>query len=102
MIAKKAEQLLTEARETDQGTAAAVLFNGHDFTQTLIAVCGAEELPKHESSGETTLYVVFGALNLVLENDTLGLEKGVLVEVPAGEHAIQATEDCAFLITGSK
>lgn len=104
MTSIKKKQLLTEASEAKDGTAAVVIYNGEDFTQTLIAIEGAKELPTHAHANETTIYVLEGAVNLLWDEGKQGegLEKGDLAVVPQEDHSIQATLDSVILVTGAK
>lgn len=95
---------LDRARASAGGRSATTLYGGHERTlrQTLIALCGGEELEEHESPGEATLYVVSGRVRLTSgEVEWVGMSGDLLV-IPEARHALAAAEDAVVLLTVAK
>ena len=57
-----AREQLEAARRTTAGRAARSVFGGHEHVmrQTVIALCGGQQLAEHDNPGEATVYVLRG------------------------------------------
>lgn len=59
-----------------------------------------KSLPEHRAPGAITVQCLEGRLRFTADTQSLELEPGQLVALPAGErHAVLALEDSSFLLT---
>jgi quercetin dioxygenase-like cupin family protein len=95
------EQLLRAAKDAPAGRASHTVIGGsdHGLRQTVIALRGGEELAEHASPGEATLYVLHGAVELRVGEQTQALTVGELSEIAPLPHSLMATEDAVVLLT---
>ncbi|GHJ61022.1 hypothetical protein NOK12_35400 [Nocardioides sp. OK12] len=72
---------------------------GYALHQTLIALAAGHGLDEHRHTGEATLQVVHGTVDLVTSDDTVRLRTGDHAVVPAAAHSVAASEDSVVLLT---
>jgi quercetin dioxygenase-like cupin family protein len=99
-----AREQLEAARRTTAGRAARTAFGGHEHVmrQTVIALCGGQQLAEHDNPGEATVHVLRGRVRLVAGDASWEGRQGDLLIVPPGSHHLEAIEDAAILLTVAK
>lgn len=100
-LTEVAEQLLTQAENSDSGRAAQTVYGGHDrvLRQTVTALAAGHELAEHEKRGEVTLQVLNGRVRLTTGDDAWEGTAGDLVAIPSARHALAAVERSAIWLT---
>lgn len=97
----QARQQLKLAAEAPSGRSAKTIYGGHEcaLRQTVVALVSGRRLEEHNSPGESTVHVISGHVQLQTGDATWEGSPGDFLIVPQARHAIEATEDSAFLLT---
>lgn len=92
---------LASALASNNGRSAVTVCGGRDaqLRQTVMALRAGEGLSEHSSPGEATLQVLTGSITLRTADESWHGTVGDLMPIPAEVHAVDALEDCAFLLT---
>ena len=99
-----ARQQMELALTAGGGHTAETVFGGHEkvLRQTVVAMIAGARLAEHENPGEATVLVLNGRLRLSAADLSWDAAQGDLLIVPDSRHSIEASEDCAFLLTVAK
>jgi len=62
-------------------------------------LAAGNKLAEHDLSGESTVLVISGQLNLVSGEKSWKGSAGDLLVIPDARHSVEAIEDVAFLLT---
>ncbi len=92
------------ARQASSGRSAHTVYGGHEHVlrQTLIALAASHKLDEHDNPGEATVHVLHGRVRLSTGDVEWNGSPGDLLIVPAAQHALEAIEDSAVLLTVAK
>ncbi|MFC8178576.1 MULTISPECIES: cupin domain-containing protein [Nocardiaceae] len=96
-----ARQQLKLAVGTSSGRSSQTVYGGHQrhLRQTVVALAAGNKLAEHDLSGESTVLVISGQLNLVSGEKSWKGSAGDLLVIPDARHSVEAIEDVAFLLT---
>lgn len=72
---------------------------GHLLNQTLIALRAGSQLSEYENTGEATIQILHGHVQLVVDTRTCTGVAGDIIVVPQSRHALKAAEDSVVLLT---
>ena len=100
-LTELAAMALASALASNNGRSAVTVCGGRDaqLRQTVMALRAGEGLSEHSSPGEATLQVLTGSITLRTSDQSWHGKVGDLMPIPAEVHAVDALEDCAFLLT---
>ncbi len=92
---------LSLARSASSGRSAHTVVGGHERTlrQTVIALAAGRSLDEHETSGEATVHVLTGRVQLRAGTNSWEGSPGDLLTVPDARHSLHAVEDSTVLLT---
>ncbi|HZQ34757.1 MAG TPA: cupin domain-containing protein [Dehalococcoidia bacterium] len=80
--------------------AARTLVKQGDLRVVLTAMRSGTSLKEHSAEGALTIYCVDGRMQVSAAGCTLDLQPGDLIALDGGvQHSVDATLDCAFLLT---
>lgn len=91
-------QALDKARKAENGRHAELLVNDGPLRQSVIALRRGVRLPEHNSPPAASMQVVRGSVRVTGQEET-ELRAGDLEALTHFRHAVEALEDCAFLLT---
>jgi len=98
-LSSMAEKLLREATFATSGRAALTLARGDDMTVVLTAMTAGTVLPEHRAPGPATVMTLSGSIVFSTRTEKITLEQDKVVVFTADVfHAVEASEDSAFLI----
>lgn len=99
-----ARQQLKLAKTATSGRSSQTLVGGHSHSlrQTVVALTAGQSLAEHDNSGDATVYVLTGILELVSGTNVWKGSAGDLLSVPHARHSVRAIEDVTFLLTVAK
>jgi quercetin dioxygenase-like cupin family protein len=87
----------------ESGVLSKVLLQDNHCQYTLFCLAADTEISEHTSPRNATVHVLAGKGRLTLAGETIDLEPGVFVVMPAhAPHALSAVENLAFLLTLSE
>jgi quercetin dioxygenase-like cupin family protein len=77
------------------------VYGGHSrkLRQTVVALAAGNKLAEHDLSGESTVLVLSGKLELISGEKTWKGSTGDLLVIPDARHSVEALEDVSFLLT---
>lgn len=95
------DELAAAAASASNGRCARTVHLGPDRSvrHTVVALAAGAELAEHDSPGEAVLQVLRGEVVLSAGPQSWTLGVGDLAPIPPLRHAVQATRDCAFLLS---
>ncbi len=98
-----ARQQLERAASSGRNAADTVV-GGHEriLRQTVVGMTAGSEMSEHANPGEATIYVLIGAVRLVVGDDQWDGRTGDLLLIPDARHSLLALEDAAILLTVAK
>lgn len=83
----------------EAGILSKVILKDNSCQYTLFCLAAGTEITEHTASRNATIHVLEGQGELTLEGQTIALEAGTFVVMPArAPHALNATENLAFLL----
>ncbi|HBE16484.1 MAG TPA: cupin domain-containing protein [Cyanobacteria bacterium UBA11149] len=83
----------------EAGILSKVILKDNYCQYTLFCLAAGTEITEHTASRNATIHVLEGQGELTLEGQTIALEAGIFVVMPArAPHALNATENLAFLL----
>lgn len=91
-------QAMHLARTADHGRHAELLVSDGPLRQTVIALRRGVRLPEHNSPPAASMQVVRGSVRVTGQEES-ELHAGDLEALTHYRHAVEALEDCAFLLT---
>ena len=91
-------QAMNQARTAENGRHADLLVNDGPLRQTVIALRRGVRLPEHNSPPAASIQVVRGSLRVTGQEEA-ELRAGDLEALTHFRHAVEALEDCAFVLT---
>ena len=91
-------QALDKARKAENGRHAELLVNDGPLRQSVIALRRGVRLPEHNSPPAASMQVVRGSVRVTGQEEA-ELRAGDLEALTHFRHAVEALEDCAFLLT---
>jgi quercetin dioxygenase-like cupin family protein len=102
-----AEKLMGEATSATSGRASLTLAHGDEMTVVLVALKAGNTLEEHTAPAAATVITLSGNIIFTTSAEKITLEQGEAVTFTADIlHAVDASEDSAFLIvigsTGTK
>lgn len=89
---------MTMARTAENGRHAEVLVSDGPLRQSVIALRRGVRLPEHNSPPAASIQVVRGSVRVTGQEEA-ELRAGDLDALTHFRHAVEALEDCAFLLT---
>lgn len=89
---------LTTALTADNGRHAVLMVSDGPLRQTVLALRQGVRLAEHNSPPAASIYVLHGSLRVTGEEERT-LRAGDLEALTHHRHAVEALEDCAFLLT---
>ncbi|MGJ3253766.1 MAG: cupin domain-containing protein [Elainellaceae cyanobacterium] len=93
-------QLSNYLEYPQSGVLSKVLLKLPTCQYTLFCLAAGTDISEHTSTRNATIHVIEGQGILTLEGNDCPLEPGVFVVMPANApHALQASENLAFLLT---
>jgi len=103
-LTELATRELASALASNNGRSAVTVYGGRDaqLRQTVMALRAGDGLSEHSSPGEATLQVLTGSIRLRTADQSWHGTVGDLLPIPDDVHAVDALEDCAFLLTVAK
>ena len=94
-----AEQLMNEDAFAQSGRNALTLVRGDEMTVVLTVIRQGTVIHEHRVPGPATVIPLKGSIRILAGNEKMPLESGSAVSFTADvRHAVEATEDSAFLI----
>ena len=96
-----ARQQLKLAVGASSGRSSQTVYGGHSrkLRQTVVALAAGSKLAEHDLSGESTVLVLSGKLELISGEKTWKGSTGDLLVIPDARHSVEALEDVSFLLT---
>lgn len=96
-----ARQQLKLAVGASSGRSSQTVYGGHSrkLRQTVVALAAGNKLAEHDLSGESTVLVLSGKLELISGEKTWKGSTGDLLVIPDARHSVEALEDVNFLLT---
>ena len=96
-----ARQQLNLAVGASSGRSSQMVYGGHSrkLRQTVVALAAGNKLAEHDLSGESTVLVLSGKLELISGEKTWKGSTGDLLVIPDARHSVEALEDVSFLLT---
>ncbi|MGB7363215.1 MAG: cupin domain-containing protein [Rhodococcus sp. (in: high G+C Gram-positive bacteria)] len=96
-----ARQQLKLAKTASSGRSSHTVYGGHrrSLRQTVVGLAAGHSLAEHDLSGESTVLVLSGQLQLVSGDESWKGSTGDLLVIPDARHSVEAVEDVAFLLT---
>ena len=100
-LTRLAEEQIAAARSAASGRSARTLHGGRDrvLRQILMGLANGHGLGAHENPGEATLQVVAGRVRLSTDEHSWEGGTGDYVIIPPRQHALDAIEDSAVILT---
>ena len=95
-----ARQQLKLAVGASSGRSSQTVYGGHSrkLRQTVVALAAGNKLAEHDLSGESTVLVLSGKLELISGEKTWKGSTGDLLVIPDARHSVEALEDVSFLL----
>lgn len=99
-----AAEHLAAARAASNGRSSVKLVGDHTtlLRKDLIALAAGASLQDHESPGEATLLVLQGQIEFHAGDESITLDAGHLIEIPAARHGLTAITDAAVVLSVAK
>lgn len=96
-----ARQQLKLAQSASSGRSSQTVYGGaqRSLRQTVVALTAGKSLGEHDLSGESTVIVLSGVLQLISGDKSWKGSTGDLLVVPDARHSVEAIEDVSFLLT---
>ncbi|MGF0308758.1 LuxR family transcriptional regulator [Rhodococcus sp. 14-2483-1-1] len=96
-----ARQQLKLAVGASSGRSSQTVYGGHrrHLRQTVVALAAGNKLAEHDLSGESTVLVLSGKLELISGERSWKGSTGDLLVIPDARHSVEAIEDVSFLLT---
>src|SRR5699024_3427085 len=91
-------QAMNQARAAENGRHAELLVHDGPLRQSVIALRRGERLPEHNSPPAASIQVVRGSLRVTGQEEA-ELRAGDFEALTHFRHAVEALEDCAFVLT---
>ena len=93
-------QLQNHLEYPEAGVLNKLLFKDNFCQYSLFCLAANTEISQHTTSRNATIHVIEGRGILTLDGETIKLEPGVFVFMPANApHALEATSNLAFILT---
>ncbi len=95
---------LAAARVASNGRSSIKLIGDHTklLRKNLIALAAGNALQDHESPGEATLLVLQGQIEFHAGGESVTLEAGNMIEIPALRHGLAAITDAVVVLSVAK
>lgn len=87
------------ARQMSNGRASKTIHSGHRLRQTLIAMTAGTTLAEHQSPGDATVLCLKGEVTFHMNDRSVTIPEGTLVDVPAQRHDLTANVDSMIILT---
>lgn len=99
-----ASEHMAAAKAATNGRSSAKIVGDHTklLRKNLIALAEGSSLQDHESPGEATLFVLQGRIEFHAGGESLNLEAGQLIEIPAARHGLAAITDAVVVLSVAK
>ena len=92
-------QIKTEDAWRRESHSAMTLVKSQGLRVVLVAMHGGTRITPHRANGPITVHAIEGALAINTETQNVALQPGHLLMLHAGVyHAVEAMEECAFLL----
>ena len=100
VLGPKIEAVLERARAASEGHAAKTLVKEGQLRVTLVGLRAGAQLEEHQVAGPVLVQGLSGVARLTASGNEIELGPGALVALnQAVVHAVQAVQDCTFLVT---
>ena len=93
-------QLTDHISYPDSGVLSKVIWKQGSCQYSLFCLAADTEISEHTSTRNATVQVIEGSGSLVLNGETISLEPGMFIFMPANApHSLQASSNLAFVLT---
>ena len=93
-------QLQNHLEYPEAGVLNKLLFKDNTCQYSLFCLAANTEISEHSAKRNATIHVLEGTGILTLDGETIKLEPGIFVFMPANApHALEATSNLAFILT---
>lgn len=98
-IGALAQEHLDAARKDSHGRSAVLIGQDGPLRQTIIALRAGAELGEHNAPLAGSVYVLEGAITVVMPSGRVSINEGQLNMLAHERHSVEANEDSVILLT---